>query len=106
MARFAPRVGLQALMTLDYQGHPLPFGTIVRVDKGDGEINTGIMGDAGQVYLSGLPEQGTLTAKWGDTLSQQCRARFDFSHDAPSVTKPAMRTLAVHCAAIDTLAKR
>lgn len=106
IAKFAPRIGLQALMTLDYQGKPLPFGTIVRVDKGDGEINSGIMGDAGQVYLSGLPEQGTLTAKWGEALNQQCRARFDFGREKPDAVKPAIRTLAVHCDAMDTPAKR
>ncbi|WP_156294318.1 fimbria/pilus outer membrane usher protein [Serratia oryzae] len=106
MAKFAPRIGLQALMTLNYGDKPLPFGTIVRVEREDGETHTGIMGDAGQVYLSGLPEQGTLTAKWGEALSQQCRARFDFSREKPQAAKPAIRNLAVNCDAMDTLAKR
>ncbi|WWV25774.1 fimbria/pilus outer membrane usher protein [Yersinia enterocolitica] len=98
MANFATRVGYQALVTLQ-QGHqPLPFGALVTVDNAsDGETNTGIVGDNGQVYLSGLPEKGQLKVKWGSSAEQQCRAVFNLNKvEAPSANNP-IRTVTARC---------
>jgi outer membrane usher protein len=98
MARFDTRVGYQALVTLQQGETSVPFGTVVTVaDTPAGKSNTGIVGDAGQVYLSGLPEQGTLTAKWGHGSHQQCRASFNLSGiAAPSASNP-IRQLTARC---------
>ncbi len=40
------------------------------------ESGSFIVGDRGQVYLTGMREQGTLVATWGSQSSQQCRADF------------------------------
>ncbi|HDC4393624.1 TPA: hypothetical protein O8L60_004618 [Enterobacter cloacae] len=32
---------------------------------GQGEENSSIVGDLGQVYLNGLPERGSLKVRWG-----------------------------------------
>ncbi|CAI1543543.1 fimbria/pilus outer membrane usher protein [Serratia fonticola] len=98
MAKFDTRVGYQALVTLLQGDTSLPFGTVITVaDTPAGKNNTGIVGDAGQVYLSGLPEQGTLTAKWGHADHQQCRASFNLSGiAAPSASNP-IRQLTARC---------
>ncbi|MFZ1871583.1 MAG: fimbria/pilus outer membrane usher protein [Chania sp.] len=98
MAKFDTRVGYQALVTLQRGETSIPFGTVVMVEGGAaGENNTGIVGDAGQVYLSGLAETGRLTAKWGNEASQQCRAAFSFAESAaPSAGNP-VRQLTARC---------
>ncbi|MFV8908423.1 fimbria/pilus outer membrane usher protein [Serratia fonticola] len=95
-ATFAPRTGYQALMTLTRAGVPVPFGTLVTLAGEGREINSGIVGDAGQVYLSGLPEQGKLTAVWGRGTAQQCQATFNLGQAQVSTNNP-VRMLAVRC---------
>lgn len=100
MANFATRIGYQALVTLRLNEGVIPFGTVVTVETGDSkENNTGIVGDAGQVYLSGLPEKGILTAKWGKEPDQQCRATFNLANAATASTSNPVRQLALHCEA-------
>lgn len=97
IAKFATRVGSQALITLSKNGTYLPFGTLVSVDGEAENNNTGIVGDAGQVYLSGLSQSGHLTAKWGRSQSQQCQASYDLKlHSTASKNNP-VRTLSLQC---------
>ncbi|UJD81799.1 fimbrial biogenesis outer membrane usher protein [Serratia rubidaea] len=74
LASFNTRVGGRVLMTLLQNGRPIPFGATVSLDGEN--AGGGIVGDGGQVYLSGVPQQGSLTAKWGNGAAQQCRATF------------------------------
>ncbi|MGS6556012.1 fimbria/pilus outer membrane usher protein, partial [Escherichia coli] len=56
-ANFDTRIGVRALITVTQGGKPVPFGSLVR------ENSTGItsmVGDDGQVYLSGAPLSGEL----------------------------------------------
>ncbi|MCT6592551.1 fimbria/pilus outer membrane usher protein [Pantoea dispersa] len=72
-ADFRARVGLRTLMTLTYNGRPVPFGASAHSEvSGD----TGIVGDNGEVYLSGLPPEGTLHVQWGKRENKQCHARY------------------------------
>lgn len=95
-ATFAPRKGYQALITLNRAGVPVPFGTVVTLTGRGGETNSSIVGDAGQVYLSGLPEQGKLIAAWGRGAAQQCRAGFNLNKATVSANNP-VRMLNVKC---------
>ncbi|HGM4932033.1 fimbria/pilus outer membrane usher protein [Serratia marcescens] len=70
-AEFKARNGLRALITLMHQGKPLPFGT--SVSSGD---NGSIVGDEGQVFLSGLSPKGTIKAQWGQGRDEQCTAHY------------------------------
>lgn len=70
-ADFNTRQGLRALITVKYKGKPLPFGTVVSAGS-----NTSIIGDGGQVYLSGLAPQGALDARWGTNPGEQCSAKY------------------------------
>lgn len=79
-AQFGTRVGYQVLMTLDYQSTKIPFGAIAALqDAKDGQDVYGIVGDNGQVYMTGLPETGVLRVKWGNGAAHQCLAKFDLS---------------------------
>ncbi|MFB6328423.1 fimbria/pilus outer membrane usher protein [Pantoea deleyi] len=95
-ATFAPRIGYQALITLNRAGIPVPFGAMVAQAGEEGDINSGIVGDAGQVYLSGLPVQGKLIATWGRGAAQQCRAGFNLNKATVSANNP-VRMLNVKC---------
>lgn len=69
-ADYITHVGRRVLMTLKNQHRPLPFGAILKI-SGD-ENRHFIVGDKGQVYLSGLKEKGQLTVVWGRQPSQRC----------------------------------
>ena len=75
-ADFNPSVGQRVLMTLlRANGEPVPFGATV--SKEDGAKDDGsIVGDGGQVYLSGMADAGTLVAKWGNAEAQTCRVSY------------------------------
>lgn len=87
-AEFAAKTGLRVLMTLMKDGKPLPFGTIVT-----SENSSGIVGDNGLVYLTGLNNTGTLTAKWGNGAARSCKTTWNFI-DSGSTTSP-LRVTAV-----------
>lgn len=71
-AKFSTRVGERALMTLlQADGQVVPFGSVVSLASGQG---AGVVGDKGLVYLTGLPQQGALIAKWGD--NKQCQVAY------------------------------
>lgn len=72
-AGFTTHTGARVVMTLIHKGKPLPFGSMVTVYD-----RSGIVGDDGQVYLSGLPVKGSLIAQWGDKASR-CEASWHLS---------------------------
>ncbi|WP_235845439.1 FimD/PapC C-terminal domain-containing protein [Morganella psychrotolerans] len=47
----------------------------MQVKRDDGSTVSGIVGDDGEVYLSGLPDSGLLQAKWGNSPVQQCGSK-------------------------------
>ena len=59
LADFKTHVGRRVLMTLSYQGRPVPFGATaaLRRDKDD-SANSSIVGSDGQLYISGVPDKG------------------------------------------------
>lgn len=96
LASFIPRMGYQALITLTSEGKPIPFGAMVTLEEESAEVNSGIVGDAGQVYLSGLPQQGMLAVVWGRGATQQCIAAFDLDKAQVSANNP-VHMLRVRC---------
>ncbi|MDN0110391.1 fimbria/pilus outer membrane usher protein [Yersinia mollaretii] len=73
-ATISTKVGMKAMFFIRYKNGVLPFGTIVSLN--DGSTNSGIVGDEGSLYLSGLPQQGTLRAVWGTGTDKACTARY------------------------------
>lgn len=99
-AKFKTRVGRQAMLTLTFQGKPVPFGAMAVLPQ-DEEQNSAIVGDGGMVYLTGAPVQGVLTVQWGDETDQQCRVSYDLGplpeaskdKNAPPVSTIVQQTL-------------
>lgn len=79
-ASFDTHVGARALLTLTHNGKAVPFGAMVTAAEG----NSSIIGDDGQVYLSGLPLKGKLTVRWGNGDARQCVASYVLPEDAAS----------------------
>ncbi|MFI4630045.1 pilin outer membrane usher protein SafC [Klebsiella quasipneumoniae subsp. similipneumoniae] len=67
LAHFDTHIGARALIQLVRPGGgSVPFGAMVSL-MGDDRSGSGIAGDDGTVYLSGLPEKGVLQASLGKT---------------------------------------
>lgn len=79
LADFKTRVGSRALITLTRSAGPVPFGATASI-VGDKD-NSSIVGDGGQVYLSGVAQSGELDVKWGNSATQQCHASFTLPAD-------------------------
>ncbi|MEX3242387.1 FimD/PapC C-terminal domain-containing protein, partial [Serratia quinivorans] len=75
-ATFIAKVGARVLMTLTQaDGRPVPFGaTVSEADQNAAQGS--IVGDAGQVYLSGLADSGSLRVKWGNGSGGACRVNY------------------------------
>jgi outer membrane usher protein len=71
------RVGMKAMFILRHQNGVLPFGSIVTLQNE--KPNSGIVGDGGSLYLSGLPLQGKLLAVWGQDTDKSCTAEYQLS---------------------------
>lgn len=73
-ADFITHIGARALITLTQtNGKPVPFGAMVTATEGSGNS---IVGEKGQVYLSGLPLTGSLDVVWGKGAHQQCQVTY------------------------------
>jgi len=75
-AVYKANVGTRVLMTLTRAtGQPVPFGATVTVatDKNSAGF---IVGDQGQVYLTGLENRGELIARWGMEANEKCRVNY------------------------------
>lgn len=72
-ASFDTRIGVRARLTLTQRnGKPVPFGATVSDEAGRGSI----VGDSGQVFMSGLSPQGNLKVAWGQAEGQQCSVSY------------------------------
>lgn len=74
LADFPTHFGARVLLTLTYpDGRPLPFGAMVTQEDDQRE---NIVGEEGQVFITGVAGQSTVTVKWGEGSDQQCQAAF------------------------------
>ena len=73
-ATISTKVGMKATFFVRHKNGVLPFGTIVSLN--DKNTNSGIVGDEGSLYLSGLPQQGVLRAVWGTGNDKTCTSHF------------------------------
>lgn len=85
--RFDVVVGKRALLVLRHRGQLLPLGSQVTLLGGQGISSTGMVSDGGQVYLSGLPDQGEVRATWSTGEARiQCTAGFSLTGNDFSIT--------------------
>lgn len=82
-AEYKTAIGHRVLMTLTLPGgKPIPFGAVVSLLKTEG--NTSIVGDGGEVFLSGLPQKGTLLVQWGNGQGQETTCQADYIARKPA----------------------
>ena len=90
-AEFKAHVGLKLLMSLIYNGKPVPFGALVTPV---GRQGSSIVADNGQVYLSGMPLEGKVLAKWGEGPNASCEADYSLP---PESKNQALSQLSAVC---------
>ncbi|HHA1936286.1 TPA: fimbria/pilus outer membrane usher protein [Enterobacter ludwigii] len=80
MANYQTQVGRQAMLNLTFRGKVIPFGAMAVLDaKGleEGQkAASGIVGDSGQLFMSGLPDGGVLNVQWGSDADAHCSVPF------------------------------
>ncbi|MDK9357488.1 fimbria/pilus outer membrane usher protein [Lelliottia sp. V106_10] len=83
-ADYIASVGMRVLMTITQaNGQPVPFGAIATLE---GQKTNGfIIGDNGQVYLSGLQQSGRMNIKWGESSQQNCSLSFHLPEQSKGV---------------------
>ncbi|HFF1952932.1 TPA: fimbria/pilus outer membrane usher protein [Escherichia coli] len=88
-AKFNVVKGSKALITLTRSdGTPVPFGSIVSVNSDKSNFRTnGVVADNGQVWVSGLSEEGELYARWGNSDDTQCKAPFHIMKDSSEILR-------------------
>ncbi|MBP6121593.1 fimbria/pilus outer membrane usher protein [Providencia sp.] len=75
-ASFAANVGYRAIMIINFaDGKPVPFGAQA-IFKDNGQLN-GLVGNDGELYLSGLAESGHFIIQYND--KQQCQVNYNLS---------------------------
>jgi len=80
LADYATRIGNRVLFTLNWQGTYPPFGAVSHISlpaEGKGSKISGIVAENGELYLSGVPDQGVVVVKWHKGGEEKiCRAPF------------------------------
>lgn len=73
-ANYKANVGKRALFSLRTpQNRPIPFGATATSDS----QSTAIVGDDGQLYISGLNDKGIIKVKWGLGTDSECEVNYD-----------------------------
>jgi outer membrane usher protein len=90
-ANFKAHVGKRALLSLTHNGKVVPFGaTVSRSDNGGDSI----VGDDGEVYLSGLALTGILNVQWGESDDQQCQVKYQIPYSEQPLIRQKMECTA------------
>lgn len=84
-ARFSVDKGQRVLMTLTRPNGPVPFGATV-INEQKHSNNLTIVGDRGEVFLTGLSGAGKLHVQWGKEAQQQCTVNYQIPEKTPSST--------------------
>lgn len=85
-ARYQASVGHRLLMNLTRaDGSPVPFGAVVT--EANSKSSDGfIVGEQGQVYLSGMKPQGELLVKWGTDSNQLCKVSYTLPENPQGIS--------------------
>ncbi|WP_335923504.1 fimbria/pilus outer membrane usher protein [Shewanella chilikensis] len=95
LADYKTFLGSRVLMTFTYQGSPVPFGAQAILLMADGEEGSrSIVGNDGQAYFSGVPQNGQVHVSWGDKANYQCSAPYGLPELDVEV---AVRMVEVQC---------
>ncbi|HHK9424298.1 TPA: fimbria/pilus outer membrane usher protein [Escherichia coli] len=79
-AEFVTHVGYRVLFNIRHvNGKPIMFGAMATASLETGTV-TGIVGDNGELYLSGMPEKGEFLLSWGQAADEKCKAAYHITH--------------------------
>lgn len=78
-AKFNVRTGDRALIKLLYKNEPVPFGAMVKLEGSD---VISIVGNNGELYLSGLNKGEHISVSWGQI---NCRATIKYERRAVAI---------------------
>lgn len=79
-AEFVTHVGYRVLFNVRHDnGKPIMFGAMATASLETGTV-TGIVGDNGELYLSGMPEKGEFLLSWGQAADEKCKAAYHITH--------------------------
>lgn len=99
-ANYQTHIGSRVLFTLSDSHGLLPFGASVRLRKAEddpGGAPGGMVADGGQVYLSGIPQEGTLDVAWNaDNISRRCALHFHLTDTVQQRQSP-VKTVSGFC---------
>lgn len=84
-------------MTIIKNNSPVPFGAIASLQHTTDNYSS-IVGDAGLVYLTGLPEKGNFSLN-GESAEKQCTVSFDLTNVTLDVNQP-IRQVTYTCAPV------
>ncbi|POP44566.1 hypothetical protein CHU32_16270 [Superficieibacter electus] len=91
-AEFVTHVGYRVLFNvMQATGKPVPFGAMATAELTSGTV-TGIVGDNGELYLSGMPEQGSFSLNWGRENATRCAINY---HIAPPQGSELVQTTVI-----------
>nr|ELR5150426.1 fimbrial biogenesis outer membrane usher protein [Providencia rettgeri] len=95
LVNYQTHVGYRILFNVTHNGKPAPFGAMAQfAENEDSNMSSGIVGDNGEVYLSGMPENGRLKIKWGKGPQEQCTAQYQLT---PTHLKQHLPIIPVNC---------
>lgn len=80
-ANFSPIIGHKAFINIYYNHKYVPFGSTATVR---GTKSTSFVGDNGELYISGLSEEGIIDVKWGSSADEECTVHYKLPDDADS----------------------
>lgn len=81
-ANFSTQIGYRALIKLSHRGQDVPFAS--SIEEQNSQTNS-MVGENGQAFLAGLPEQGRVIVKWGNADTDQCAA--DYSVNQSNISQ-------------------
>ncbi|MCY3511625.1 fimbria/pilus outer membrane usher protein [Klebsiella michiganensis] len=84
-ASYETSLGKRVLMTLRKRhGASVPFGAMV-IDPASPTPKSFIVGDGGQVYLTGLKDAGQLEVSWSHDPDGRCRVNYSLTQSASGI---------------------
>lgn len=83
-AHFTATKGRRVLMTLQRKDNrKVPFGASASLQENSSE-RSALVGEDGEVYLTGMPDSGILQVQWGKKSDQQCQVSYSLPDERPA----------------------
>lgn len=92
LAEFKARIGNRILLSLQHNGKPVPFGATAILND---ESDKSIVGENGEVFLSGVKNKSNVSVQWGRDGKFNCSATVLL--DKMNTDKTSVQQLSTEC---------